>query len=97
MSDKILKLIQNFNSVIIQPILYLLATLSFAVFIWGLVEFIMKADSDEARTTGKQHMIWGLIGLFIMVSAIPIIRIALNTFGIDATPLQNAPSIPPRL
>ena len=88
MSDKVLQLIQNINKVIIVPILYLLATLSFAFFIWGLVEFIAKADSQEARDKGKQHMIWGIVGLFIMVSAIPIINIALNTFGISEIPLD---------
>ena len=89
MSTQILTLIKNINTVIIQPLLYLLASLSVLVFVWGLVEFIAKADSDSERSDGKKHMIWGIIGLFIMVSAIPIIRIALGTFGIDDTPLNN--------
>jgi len=87
MSKTITTLISNMNSVIIQPILYLLASFSVVIFIWGLVQFILKAGTD--RTEGKAHILWGLIGLLIMVSAITIIKITLNTFSIDETPINN--------
>lgn len=89
MPEKVLQLIENINRVIILPIIYFLMVLSVMVFVWGLVQFVSKAGSDSERTIGKQHMMWGIIGLFIMATAIPIIKIALNTFGIDETPLNN--------
>ncbi len=89
MSDKVLKLIQNLNTIIVNPIIYLLMTLAVMYFIWGLVEFIWKAGNQADRDKGKSRMIWGIVGLFIMVSVYSIITISLNTFGISSTPLQQ--------
>ena len=89
MSPQVTTLITNINNVILNPIKLFLITLAIVIFLWGLVEFIAKSGSDSEREEGKKHMIWGIIGLFIMVSAIAIIQIFLNTFGIDDQPLQN--------
>jgi len=50
-------------------------------FIYGLVEFIGGANNEEKRKTGKQHIIWGIIGLFIMAAVWGIMSI-LNNFWI---------------
>lgn len=89
MSPQVITVITNINNVILNPIKLFLITLAIVVFLWGLVEFIAKSGSDTERETGKKHMLWGIIGIFIMISAIAIIRIFLNTFGIDDQPLQN--------
>jgi len=56
--------------------------LALVLFLWGVFEYIKNADSPEDRQKGTQHIIWGLVGLFIMVSVWTILEIALNTFGI---------------
>ena len=83
------QLVTNINNVIIHPIIGFLFGLATVVFLWGIVEFIWKSDSDTERKQGQQHMIWGVIGMFIMLSVIGIIRIFLDTFGIPDEPLQN--------
>jgi hypothetical protein len=35
-----------------------------------------------ARETGRRHMLYGIIGLLVMLSAFAILRIAIETFGI---------------
>jgi len=77
------KFISNFVDVILQPIAELLLVVAVLVFIWGLVEFIQGADNEVKRTEGRSHMLWGLVGIFIMISAIPIINVALKTFKIN--------------
>lgn len=67
---------------IINPFIFLLFAIGFLVFLWGIMQFIWKADSEDGRKTGRDHMIWGIIGMFIMVAAWGIIRIITNTFGI---------------
>lgn len=89
MSPQVITVITNINNVILNPVKLFLMTLAVVVFLWGLVEFIAKSGSDADRETGKKHMLWGIIGIFIMISAIAIIKIFLNTFGIDDQPLQN--------
>jgi uncharacterized membrane protein YidH (DUF202 family) len=64
---------------IIESFFFLIRTL---IFIWGVVEFIKNADNAEERETGKMHMIWGVIGLAIMVSFAGIIGIIKNFLGL---------------
>lgn len=60
---------------ILAPIITLIALAAFAVFVWGVVEFIQGADNEEKRRTGQIHMIWGIIGLVIIFGANAIISI----------------------
>ena len=69
---------------IVNPFIYLLLILAFLYFFWGMLKFISNADNDEARSTGKKHMVWGIVGIVIMVSAYSILRMVAATFGVDA-------------
>jgi len=89
MSGEALTVIKNINEFIIWPIESFLLALAVVIFLWGLVEFIWKADSDTGREKGRSHILWGIIGFFIMLSVISIIKIALDTFGIPTEPLNS--------
>lgn len=73
------KLYANIKDQIVTPIIYLLFALAVVYFVWGVLVFIRNADNPEERKTGYQHMIWGVIGIFVMVSAIGIINIITAT------------------
>jgi len=75
-------LIGNIVAKIVNPLILLLLGIALAVFVWGVVESIRNADSDEGRTNGRRHMIWGLIGLSIMVSVFGIMCIIAGTLGL---------------
>jgi len=61
------------------PVLVGLALLAF---IWGLVKFIFRVGGDEkAVSEGKNLMIWGLIALFVMLSAWGIIAFVYKDIG----------------
>lgn len=66
---------------IAQPIEYLLFAVAIIYFLYGVFQFIQHADSPEGREEGQKHIIWGLVGLFIMVSAVGIINIIISTIG----------------
>lgn len=55
-------------STLIRYLIYIVLALALVVFLWGLAKFILKAESAEERNKGRQLMIWGLIGLFVMFS-----------------------------
>lgn len=74
--------VNKFSEVIIQPLIILLFALAILVFLWGIFEFIRDAESSDGREKGKQHMIYGIIGIVIMVAVWGIIGILKNTFGI---------------
>jgi len=70
------------NAAIVNPTILLMFAIATTVFVWGLVQFIATSETDEGREKGKRKILWGLIGIFIMISAFGIIRIVLQTFGI---------------
>jgi hypothetical protein len=75
------------NAAIINPLLALIFTLALFLFLWGGFKFVASADSDAGRDTGKRHMLWGVIGMVLMVSVFAILRIFLNTFGVESAEL----------
>jgi uncharacterized membrane protein YidH (DUF202 family) len=70
------------DTLIINPLIKLLFALAIGYFLYGVLEFIMNQENEEKKTTGKQHMIWGIIGIAIMMGVFTIMTILLNTFKI---------------
>lgn len=77
------RLITWLQGSIVNPTITLLFAAALVYFIWGVAEYITKSSDSKAREEGKKHMIWGIVGMAIMVSAFAILSLALNTFGID--------------
>lgn len=74
-------LLDNIKREIVNPIILLLAALSLVVFLYGVYEMLANADNAEARITGQQHVLWGVIGLFIVFSVFGILHLICNTIG----------------
>ncbi|MFZ2072166.1 MAG: hypothetical protein WA101_01615 [Minisyncoccia bacterium] len=74
--------VNNLNRLIINPLILLLFALALAYFLWGVFEFISNQDSEEKKTAGKSHMLWGVIGITIMMGVWFILNVLLNTFNI---------------
>lgn len=64
---------------VVNPIIQILFAVGIFMFAWGVAEMIMKADDATARDEGKRHMLWGAVGMFIMVSAWGIVYLVSNT------------------
>lgn len=75
----------DINRTILNPLIQFAFIVAFVVFLWGVMEYIRSANSPDGRKKGHDHMIWGIIGLVIMVGVYGIITILTRTFGIDAT------------
>jgi len=71
----------NLYTYIFNPFLYLFMGLAVVVFLWGVIRFIVGGADEEAVTTGKRHMIWGIVGLFIIVSVWGIMNLICRTVG----------------
>ncbi len=75
-------LIDRFVDYIINPMILIVFATGFFLFVWGLVQFIYKLD-EGAQSSGKQHMLWGIVGMLIMVSVYGIIGLIDETFNLD--------------
>ncbi len=82
-SDVARDFLMKLNDAILYPLITLMMAIALLIFLWGCFEFIMAAGDPGARTTGKKHILWGIVGMVIMVSAYGILTIAVGTFGLD--------------
>ena len=75
---------------IIIPVLIVLGVL---YFVWGVVQYVISSD-EEAKKKGRDRMIFGIIGLVVIVAMWGIVWLVLETFGLGAgaTP-PPAPSL----
>jgi len=65
---------------LLDSVLKLLLTIATVSFVWGVIEFIRNADNSDARKKGKQKIIWGIIGLFVMLSFLGLTGVLSRTF-----------------
>ena len=82
-------LLSKINTVIINPFIIICFAIATLVFLWGLAEFLMQQNNEEARVTGRSHMLWGIVGLCVMFSVFGILRFITNTFGITGPDKQQ--------
>lgn len=75
---------QNLINVLIGFVIAL-ATLTF---IWGLLGYVTSSDTEK-RAQAKSYMVWGIIGLFVMVSVWGIVSFLQSAlFGSGGTPVS---------
>jgi len=67
---------------IINPLILLLFALAVVFFLYGALKFFTSGQNEEKRTQGKSHMLWGIIGMTIMMAVFFIMKVVLNTFNI---------------
>ena len=76
-------IINTINNILV-PVLFAIA---FIVFLWGaFTTFILGASDEETSKKGKNLMLWGLIGFFVMISIWGLVNILTGTisFGNNA-------------
>lgn len=74
--------VAKFNEVILFPIITLLVAVALLVFIYGAFQYIANSANPAARAEGQKHVMWGIVGMFVMLSAFAILSIVANTFGL---------------
>jgi len=77
------KFIVSVNEEIINPLIILLFALAVMFFLYGMFEFLSNQSDEEKKTTGKSHMIWGVIGITIMMGVFTIMNIIISTLNIE--------------
>ncbi len=77
--------------VFVIRILFLLAT---AVFIWGVILYISAGGSEDKAKKGRGYIIWGIVGLTVMVAVWGIVKIITTTFNLGGHPAPELPDIP---
>ena len=74
-------LVNKFTDLIIRPAVDVLFAAGFFLFVWGLIEFLRDMNEGSDTRRGKQHMLWGIVGMLIMISVLGILSLLNATFG----------------
>lgn len=77
---------------ILNSIVPLLIALGIVYFVWGVVQYYIIAEGEEAKKKGKDKIIYGIIGLAVIVGLWGLVNIVINTFNFGGT---TAPSLVP--
>lgn len=80
--------------IISKSVIPLIFALAVAMFVWGVVQFVINSNEEAKKEKGRQFMIWGIVALAVMVSVWGLVAILGNTFGIDTNfvPQVKSPS-----
>ncbi len=71
-------------SVILVPIVELVFATAVLLFVWGAAGLILHREDSDERARSWRHILWSLVGMFIMISCYGIIRIVANTIGVPS-------------
>lgn len=82
---------------ILRPLVPLLIGLAVVIFIYGVLT-TMLAEGGEKKEDGKKYMLWGIVGIFVMVSVWGLVAILTSTLNLDTTQIKTINiTVPPGL
>ena len=73
--------IGKFVTVLVDPLVTLGFAAALLLFFWGLFKMMVAVSNGEDPKEGKQHLVWGIVGMFIMFSVGGIIGFLTDTVG----------------
>ncbi len=77
--------IGKISTEILNPIIAILFVLATLYFFYGVAKYVWNPESEEEREGGRRSMLWGVIGMFVMVSVFSIMRFIISSIGADPT------------
>ena len=73
----------------------ILIALAVIYIIWHTVQFIMNASNEEERAKNRTGILWGIVGLAIILSIWGLVALLTNTFKTDnRQPVEKFPTLP---
>ena len=68
---------------ILNRIIPFIIGLTVFIILWGIFTYITHAAEEEKRAEARQFIIWGIIGVFFMLSIWGFVNLLLNSFDIE--------------
>ena len=78
---------------ILSAIVPILIILGVIYFVWGVISYVIASD-EEAKTVGRDRIIFGIIGLAVIIAVWGLVKILTNTFGLSNSQQINFPTTP---
>lgn len=74
-------------------VLPVLIALGVVYFVWGVITYVIASD-EEAKKAGRDRIIFGIIGLAVIVGLWGLVAILRNTFGLGNVRSIEFPTTP---
>lgn len=75
------QILTNIITEVFSPIYQAVVGITILYFLYGAVRYVIELNNPDAKTTGRSHLFWGLIGLFIVLSVGGILSLLDGTLG----------------
>ncbi|MCX6752486.1 MAG: pilin [Candidatus Nomurabacteria bacterium] len=78
---------------ILNAVVPVLIALGIVYFVWGVISYVIGTD-EETKKSAREKMVYGIIGLAVIVAVWGLVRILTNTFQVNNTGQVTLPTIP---
>lgn len=78
---------------ILNAVLPVLIALGVVYFVWGVITYVVGSD-EEAKKAGRDRIIFGIIGLAVIIGLWGLVHILTNTFTLTNTSQITLPTVP---
>ncbi len=75
------KIFQGIVTELLSPLYQLVAVCAVVYFLYGVFMFIKNMNDPDKKNIGKSHLLWGMVGLFIIFSVGGILKVFNTIFG----------------
>jgi len=79
----VLRFVGKISTEILNPLIALMFAVALLVFVWGVARYIWSPNDESLRESGRKSMLWGIVGMVIMVSVFGIMRFIISSIGAD--------------
>lgn len=80
MPENLTQIIELFTNIGLK-IIPLMGAIAFLSFVWGIARFIKAAGNEKEIKESKNFLIWGVVGMFVLVTIWGIITFLRSEFG----------------
>jgi hypothetical protein len=80
---------------VLNTIVPFLVGIAVFIIIWGIFKYIASAAEEEKRAEARLFIVWGIIGIFAMVSVWGFVNIMVNSFNLSTRAPSVRPNLPP--
>lgn len=81
------------SGAIVQKLVVLLIGIAVLVILWGVVRYISHAGEEDKIKEARRFIVFGIIGLFVMVSVWALVNLLTQTVGFTTEDLK-VPTLP---
>ncbi len=75
------QILSNVVTELFSPLYQAAVGVAILYFLYGVAKYVLDLNNPEKQTFGRSHLLWGMVGLFIILSVGGILSALNNALG----------------